>query len=211
MLSFASVLSTTVLLLGDSHTIGPFGQKLDQLMRAQLTQQLYTYASCGSTADWFLTGKNSLCGTWSSTPKDGSIFNTTGATPIAGQLITRFKPKMTIVALGTNYATRDLKNPDQRTAIKNEMSELAKLIRKSGSVCFWVSLPDTKTFKKKQQDIVMLTQESVSSSCTVIDSLKISNYPNTCSDGIHYNCADGINAANGWAKKVFEIILSALK
>src|SRR5256885_15350337 len=46
-----------VIYIGDSHTVGPFGHALDAALRASYpTWKIETYASCGSSPNWFLPG-----------------------------------------------------------------------------------------------------------------------------------------------------------
>ena len=47
--------------MGDSHSVGHFGLKLDKLLRTEFNQ-VSTVASCGSVAKWFFTGKKTRCG-----------------------------------------------------------------------------------------------------------------------------------------------------
>ncbi len=51
----------TGLFVGDSHSVGPFGWRLDGLLR-KAGRKTATYASCGSIEQWWVTGKPTPCG-----------------------------------------------------------------------------------------------------------------------------------------------------
>ena len=55
--------AATALFIGDSHAAGPFGEKLDALLRGAPGMRAATYASCGSIALWWTTAKR-----WSWSP-----------------------------------------------------------------------------------------------------------------------------------------------
>ena len=48
--------SSSIFFMGDSHSVGYFGMKLDKLLRTEFNQ-VSTVASCGSVAKWFFNGK----------------------------------------------------------------------------------------------------------------------------------------------------------
>ncbi len=50
----------TALFIGDSRSIGPFGWRMDELLRGA-GYKTGTYASCGSIAQWWETGKQTPC------------------------------------------------------------------------------------------------------------------------------------------------------
>ena len=50
----------TGLFVGDSHSVGPFGWRLDGLLR-KAGRKTATYASCGSIEQWWVTGKPTPC------------------------------------------------------------------------------------------------------------------------------------------------------
>ncbi len=190
---------SAILILGDSHLVGPFGKKLDQLFRTGTPNEVYTYGVCGAVAQWFRTGQGSSCGYYFNEP-----FESRTSTPIAMERLTTLRPALTIVALGTNYALFA-----NDASIKNDMSELAQNIRAQGSNCVWITLPDTRRFRATQQHIVDLTVAAVSDQCLVINSLKMTAYPSGCFDGIHYNCTDGSTIAENWARQVYDEVLAA--
>lgn len=90
-----------VLILGDSHTVGPFGQKLDELLR-QEGARVATYASCGSTAKWWYTGQKTTCGYFEKDLEGKVTEATQYATPLFPDLLKTLNPDHIIIALGTN-------------------------------------------------------------------------------------------------------------
>jgi hypothetical protein len=137
-----------VVVIGDSHTVGPFGHELDSRLRAAYPGwRIETYASCGSAPGWFLpgngaSGHTSACGTWFhrySATDPSKLEDVTAATPtplIGGLLASH--PDTVIVALGTNMANWDkggIFGMDSARA-------LADAIAGAGSRCVWIGPPD---------------------------------------------------------------------
>lgn len=137
-----------VLYIGDSHTVGFFGRELDSVLRASYPAwKIETYASCGSSPNWFLpgnaaSGHTSPCGTWFHrySPADPSKLESLTAaapTPLIGSLLAS-RPNTVIVALGANMA-----NWDKGGLIGiNTARTLSDAIVASGASCVWIGPPD---------------------------------------------------------------------
>lgn len=190
------LLSGTVLLLGDSHSVGPFGQTLDKELRGRGLRTA-TYASCGSIAQHWETGKETTCGYFSKT-LDGKITQLPRAkTPALESLLKEVRPDYVIVELVTNYALL----PSDSFAIK-DMKKLVEKIKISGAKCFWVGAPDMRRFRNELPRFRRLVEEAVGSDCEIFDSETVTNYPASGGDGIHYWSAAGTPIAQSWAREV---------
>jgi hypothetical protein len=188
----------TVLFIGDSHSVGPFGWEVDALLR-EAGHKTATYASCGSIAAWWVTGKATPCGYFFRGPDGRTEKGQKGPTPIFADLLAAVKPGAVIVELGANYAG----NPSDEFAIK-DMSALADRIKASGAACFWVTKPDSRKNHDQIPRILELTYKAVSDKCEVFDSTKVTKYPASGGDGVHYWFKEGLPIANAWARRVFE-------
>ena len=188
----------TVLFVGDSHSVGPFGWKVDELLR-EAGHTTATYASCGSIAQWWATGKATPCGYYFRDQEGQIEKGQKGPTPIFSGLLEKLRPEAVIVELGANYAG----NPTDEFAIK-DMGEMARRIKDSGAACYWVTKPDSRKNHDDIPRILELTYKAVSDKCEVFDSTKVTKYPETGGDGIHYWFKEGTPIANAWAQQVFD-------
>lgn len=188
----------TVLFIGDSHSVGPFGWEVDTLLR-EAGHRTATYASCGSIAQWWVTGKATPCGYYFRDLDGRTEKGQKGPTPIFADLLAAVKPVAVIVELGANYAG----NPSDEFAIK-DMSALAERIKASGAACFWVTKPDSRKNHGDIPRILELTYKAVADKCEVFDSTKVTKYPATGGDGIHYWFNEGLPIAKAWARHVFD-------
>ena len=188
----------TVLLVGDSHCVGPFGWRLDALLR-EAGHKTATYASCGSIAQWWVTGKPTPCG-YFFRDLDGKIEKgQKGRTPIFTELLAEVKPEAVIVELGANYAGL----PSDEFAI-GDMAGLTEKIKAAGAACFWVTRPDSRKGREDIPRILALTYKAVSDKCKIFDSTTVTRYPETGGDGIHYWSPEGTPVANAWAQYVYD-------
>ena len=195
----------SILFVGDSHSVGPFGQTLDKLLRTIPEAEVASYASCGSIAKWWYTGTATPCGYFFHPENSGIEQGTKGPTPIFSTLFSNQKPHLTIVELGANYAGM----PSDEFAI-NDMKRMAKEIRDGGSECLWVTKPDSRD-RTAIPRILKLTKDAVGEYCTIFDSTKVTTYPATGGDGVHYWNTLGTPIAKKWAGLVFDKVNQLLK
>lgn len=195
----------TVLFIGDSHSVGPFGWKLDELLRGS-GRKTATYASCGSIAQWWVTGKDTPCGYFFRDAEGKTEKGKTGPTPKLSELLSRLKPDAVVVELGANYAN----TPSDEFAV-NDMAAMARKIKNSGAKCFWVTKPDSRKNHDDIPRILQLTFKAVSNSCETFDSTKVTKYPETGGDGIHYWFKEGLPIADSWAQAVHDWVDTELK
>lgn len=188
----------TVLFVGDSHSVGPFGWRVDGLLRAA-GHKTASYASCGSICQWWVTGKPTPCGYFFRGLEGKTEKGQKGPTPIFTDLLARVKPDAVIVELGANYAG----NPDDAFAI-DDMGWMAAKIKAAGAACFWVTKPDSRKGHDDIPRILELTYKAVADKCEVFDSTKVTKYPETGGDGVHYWFTAGTPVANAWAQAVYD-------
>ena len=193
--------AATALFIGDSHSVGPFGWKLDELLRGVPGTSVASYASCGSIALWWETGKPTPCGYYFRDTGGKINKGLKAPTPYFDVLLDEVKPDLVVVELGANYSNI----PSDDFAV-NDMKKLAKKIADSGSACFWITQPDSRKGKDQIQRILELTRKAVTPYCSYFDSTKVTGYPSEGGDGIHYWFQEGLPIANAWAEAAFASI-----
>lgn len=195
----SEIMIGTLLFIGDSHSVGPFGQKLDAELRT-LGVPVTTATSCGTIAgNWYRPGATTSCGFLERDADGSTRRGTQGAVPQFPTLLAQVKPTHVIVALATNYANF----PDENFIV-NDMRRMAQDIVNSGAQCFWVGMPTSRKLADKHAKIDRLTRAAVSDLCTYFDSFPVTSYPTTGGDGIHFYFPGGTTVAQNWAMKVFE-------
>lgn len=195
----SEIMLGTLLFIGDSHSVGPFGQKLDAELRT-LGVPVVTATSCGTiAANWYRAGATTSCGFLERDTDGTTRRGTQGPVPQFLPLLSRVKATHVIVALATNYA-----NFADEKFIVADMRRMAQDIVNSGAQCFWVGMPTSRKLADKHTKIDRLTREAVSDLCTYFDSFPVTSYPATGGDGIHFYFPGGTDVAHNWALKVFE-------
>lgn len=190
--------AATVLFVGDSHSVGPFGWALDQNLR-DAGHAVATYASCGSIPRWWVTGQKTTCGYFSRDIKGNKTQLDQSPTPLMNNLLSDIKPDVVVMEFGGNY----VKTPSDEFVI-NDIKNFIKKIKASGTQCFWITNPDTRKFRADIPRILRLTKAAIGDECPIFESYKVTKYPETGGDGIHYWNAQGMPIAKEWAKKAFE-------
>jgi hypothetical protein len=190
--------AATVLFIGDSHSVGPFGWAMDQNLR-DAQHSVATYASCGSIPRWWSTGQKTTCGYFSRDLKGTKTQLNSAATPLMDDLLRDIKPDVVVMEFGGNY----VKTPSDDFVIKDIKAIVAK-VKASGAACFWITNPDTRNFREHIPRILRLTKEAVGEDCPIFESYKVTRYPETGGDGVHYWNTLGTPIAKEWAKRAFE-------
>lgn len=223
----------TILVIGDSHTVGAFGRNLDDVLRRTDGNRVATYGICAASPQSFLSETPHHCGyllrdfnrnqpakwlgkrVYKSTVSDGKGGTrevTMIKTPPLDQLLTDHVPTLTVVALGANAISADM------------IAKTLKLIHASNSVCVWIGPPDTRKRSTDKIDAIYKTlrdnkvtesvtlAEAKTDSCRLIDSFSFSylRYPEKGGDGSHYSGElESIGAK--WGADAADAVLAAFK
>ena len=189
--------ASDVLFLGDSHSVGPFGRSFDQHLRSS-GLKVNTFASCGSIAQWWKTGKKTPCGFFSKS-EDGQVVDVKEhATPVLEELLRELRPRVVVVELGGNYV-----NVPSDDFARSDIDTLITSIVNSGAQCFWITNPDSRTNRAAIPRILKLIQEGVGQRCPIFESWQVTKYPESGGDGIHYWSSQGTPIAQSWAKAAY--------
>ena len=195
-LSFAGSPSR-ILIVGDSHTAGPFGLGLLSALDSQPNLETALYASCGSRAEhWTGTPySNRIC----SREKDYSQAKPVdfgakdGSRPMKSlsALVSAGKPDVVVLALGTNSLPTDREASLDRA--KKEVVRAIESAKSRGARCIWVGPPNepTERFPKSVQDCFssMLRTTVEANGCRFVDSRDFTNAADTALDRsshLHY-------------------------
>ncbi|OGS10802.1 MAG: hypothetical protein A2234_02375 [Elusimicrobia bacterium RIFOXYA2_FULL_58_8] len=187
-----------ILFIGDSHSVGPFGWKMDALLRSVPGTKVGTYSSCGSIFQWWETGKATPCGYFFRNTAGKTEKGDKGPTPIFDALLKEVKPTLVVVELGANYA-----GYESDDFAVGDMRKLVRKISDSGAACFWITKPDARKGKDTIPRILQLTHKAVTPYCAYFDSTLVTKYPAEGGDGVHYWSKEGAPIANAWAEAVF--------
>jgi hypothetical protein len=216
-----------ILFFGDSHsvaTVGPFGIRMNNLLRSIPNAEVTTHARCGSILSWWYSGKSTTCGYFDQSPQGeplppiptpGGSWAVNAPTPKIIPLIEEIKPDLIVIEMGGNY--QHANNPN--ALIKSELGKFItdlenfKKTFQTNTQCVWIGLPsrrlpedpiEAKKFQAMIDSLVLSIQQTVEASCEFIDSTKLTVFPtHGGKDGVHYSFKEGIPVANAWAEKAF--------
>lgn len=198
-----------ILYIGDSHSTGCFGRELDATLRtikksdaADKPAAVVTQASCGTASSHWLkaSGHVTRCGALVC-DEAGTCDSRNGKTDSIGTLLEKEKPKVTVVALGTNMVKG---KRDQTVA---ETRSLILKIKESGSQCIWIGPPQAALFfsplTKFNEFVEKLEAVVESEGCRFVSSSDKTSRENlNDSMGLHYSCKD----AQNWGKKIAPVL-----
>ena len=199
----SNLYASTVLFVGDSHSVGPFGWALDQNMR-DAGHEVATYASCGSIPKWWTTGQKTTCGFYSRDLKGIKTTLNSAPTPIMNTLLADVKPDIVVIEFGGNY----LKTPSA-DYITKDIKAFVKKVKDTGARCMWITQPDSRANRAEIPRVLKLIKEAVGNDCPIFDSTKVTSYP-AGGDGTHYWSAAGTPIAKKWAKAAFDFFTTEL-
>ncbi len=191
-----------ILFIGDSHAVGLFGKELfNRLQSKYPLSELYFYAVCGSSPNWWLNGTETQCGYWQLDSKGHEIKTIREATPDLKELIQNIKPNLIIIEQGTNLIR--LKPVD----VKQQVIQLIDVIKAmTPAQIVWVGPPDARAYSKQAINSTFLTLLDVCSEqrpkIKLIDSRKFTHYPASANDGVHYYGSDGELENSKWANGI---------
>jgi len=195
-----------VLFIGDSHSTGSFGKKMDELLRTLPRARVSTFASCGSSPSWWFSGRATTCGYYEhlATGESRSLYPSNEPTPVLTTLLQELNPELVIVELGANLMGASLDHAETTTR------QMVDAIQAAGSRCIWVGPPHGRGRPEPQfSNLYDRLRTTVSPYCeSFIDSRPMAHYPAVGGDGIHYDHLGppGRAIARAWAQSVFELI-----
>ena len=215
--------TSKVLMIGDSLTVGPFGDQIEAwLLRNLGPNRVAIYGSCGSSPEqWLASHKNfvSPCG-YRETTSQTHITDESGrghrsnaiSTPKIEMLMAKYRPQIVIVQLGTNHFDTVLREGKRSSPQLAEIYEaFANAVYGPGGsarMIIWIAPPDSSRFPKWVQDEVeyLISSTNQRHGFYTFQSRKFTHYTPACgSDGVHYNTA----AAAAWAAPVIRMLDSA--
>lgn len=216
--------TSTILVVGDSHSAGTFGEQLDTSLRnigSDRGGKVAFFAVCSSGPNSWLNETEHGCGflfrdfdkkapsKWLRTRKGTVKVNgqdrevTFVKTPSLAQLLADYKPQVTLVALGSNPTSAE------------GVEKMLELIHQTGSACAWIGPPYMrnppkdavdKTYdnalKKSGVDPALKLSETKQTGCALIDSRPLRpGYPDKAGDGTHYEATPELREqAKQWAR-----------
>jgi len=224
----------TILVVGDSHTTGSFGQKLDDGLRAAPGHRVATYGVCSARPQSYFSQTAHGCGhlfrdfekkapaKWLGSrvyketrpsKKGGTREVEMVKTPELAQLLGDHSPTIVVVALGSNI-------PISAASVRRTL----ELIHQAGAVCVWIGPPNMRRPAAAEVDAVYETldangvsttatrAQSRAKGCRLIDSRAFAGlrYPEEGGDGTHY--AGALAPLGGkWGADAAAAVLAAFK
>jgi hypothetical protein len=217
---FAAPRRVAVMLIGDSLSFGPFGERLEALLKESTgTRGVCVFASCGSSPESWTDGEPvyaTTCGYRQVTPNpreymfvdfDHGRKPPPTATPKLGRILANYRPDLVIIQLGTNWM--DGFNPrrteDYRQLgiyIRGMIGEIRS--RSPGSRIVWILPPSASRYSQTVQNQIAAYMRNCAAAFDfqTIDSRRLTGsyiLGVTGSDGVHYSAG----SATSWADKVF--------
>lgn len=199
-----------VLYLGDSLSIGAFGQTFDSAMRSS-GFKVHTVVAGGASPYYWLKSYQSLpctIGFWEKSELSERRVGYVRAVPKLEDLMSQSKPNVVVVQTGINlYATlRSKRRPKEENVeeVRSLIDQMCYSIAEGGALSYWVLPPhshEERYPRELQEELAGIMRGVVEKyEGIVFESQKVTRFtdPYPATDGIHY----GPSAARGWAEKV---------
>lgn len=201
-----------ILYLGDSMSIGAFGQTLDTSLRAA-GFDVHTVVAGGASPYYWLKNYQALpctIGFWEKSPTTERRVGYVRAVPKLEDLMEAAKPEVVVVQTGINlYATLRSKRrskEENEGEVRSLIEQMCASIAAGGATSYWVLPPhshEERYSKELQEELGNVMRSTVKKfDGVVFESQKVTRFvdPYPATDGIHY----GPEEARGWATKVSE-------
>ena len=224
----ASLLSPKkVLMVGDSLSVGPFGDRMQEFLISTFTETQVGYiAACGSSPEHWLQSEPafiSKCGYRIKNPKDSSKSQVGRfedgrppkpyPVPKLETTLSYWKPDLVIVQLGTNWfdVLAESQSETVIASLDAILDHFAQVVAKSPShpKLIWVTPPDCYKFRKVQSLVTSAIKRAAArNQFRVVDSSKMIQYEpgKSGGDGVHLATA----SADAWAEKVKQQLRSMI-
>jgi hypothetical protein len=213
-----------VLMLGDSLSVGPFGQEMQHFLIDRFGEsRVYLLASCGSSPEHWLGSEPEFvakCGYRVKTPRQYMLGEYEKGrrpepfpTPKLEQILAQTHPDLVLVQLGTNWF--DLLEQSSAPEVLDRLEAIADrfaatlLSADPRPQLVWITPPDSARFRKVQGMVTELLQRSGRRrrfDCIVSSALVHYIPGQSGGDGVHYASA----AAEKWASGVKGCLLKML-
>ncbi len=201
-------LGTSILIIGDSQTMGPYGDELYSSFKSD-GNTVNMYAVCAATPSYFTKGSSILsCGAEYTYDDGTSDYVTSGTTPLLTKLIDEHTPALVFVTFASNmYGWSE-------ASMESAISTFAAEITSTGASCYWAGPPqgprytDLEDYQEYKEAIKAGAQKS---GCMFIDSEDYTSFnfcgdtPFGCDADPHFanHGAKGKAAAQEWATGVY--------
>ena len=210
-----------ILMIGDSLSYGPFGQRLESRLRKRFgNSQVALYAAGGSSPENWLDSTPvfvTKCGYREATPAASPwmLDSASAKTPKIRDILAKWAPDIVLVQLGTNWMD---KLPDPSASAGNNARKIVQKfiseLRKGAPTreIIWILPPDSSKYSaatKQAVDLWISKALSEGHCAPPIPSRPLTGTYRkgvTGNDGVHYLKP----AAEAWADKVYRCLLNAL-
>jgi hypothetical protein len=206
-----------VLMIGDSLSVGPFGELVERYLEARLGRSNFAlFATCGSSPEHWLRSQPDFytrCGYREDSPERRALIDFEDGkplprikTPKVEDLIAKYHPTTLIVQLGTNWMDSLTKpqghEEDRFSNILDHFAAALRGPRSSVRQVIWIMPPDASAYSPAVKRTVDSLIKNVAKKNTywLIDSRLMTHYirGKTGGDGVHYSKG----AAQSWADQV---------
>jgi hypothetical protein len=222
--SGGNVIFRKVLMLGDSLSVGPFGQEMQHFLIERFGEsRVYLLASCGSSPEHWLGSEPEFvakCGYRVKTPRQYLLGEYEKGhrpapfpTPKLEHILAKTHPDLILVQLGTNWfdLLEQAASPDRIEHLDGIVDRFATTLLAAypRPQLIWITPPDSARFRKVQGVVTdILRRASRRLRFTCIDSSDLVEYipGKSGGDGVHYASA----AAEKWANGVKGCLLKML-
>ena len=220
-----------ILYIGDSHSVGIFGQNFDKMLRTFPDAKVNFFSYVGASPAWYSghyatktqyfehddhgqvseTRYESVTVTDPKTGKQITKERPVGgprAVPDYNQLLVTKSPSIAVVELGANLYFHPSASAAVKAEAKSQLEKMAEEIVSKKIPCYWIGPPDTiaKGSREDQLAFDQFVEQVVTPiGCTYFHSILVTTYrPFPGCDGIHYWGKAGMLEACHWAQKVFK-------
>jgi hypothetical protein len=213
-----------VLMLGDSLSVGPFGQEMQHFLIERFGEsRVYLLASCGSSPEHWLGSEPefiSRCGYRVKTPRQYMLGEYEKGrrpepfpTPKLEQILLKTRPDLVLVQLGTNWfdLLEQAATPEVLERLESIVERFVAALQgaEPRPQLVWITPPDSARFRRVQGMVTALLRRVGRRRCfSCIDSSALVQYVpgQSGADGVHYATV----AAEKWANGVKERLLKIL-